>query len=686
MNKRQKQRLAVTMNIVKWFIRWYLDPSLPFSVDVTLKRIEESIINESKRNGLLSAVARLKEDKLLFLSILEGKPETIDRQHTWLLSDPIIRLIRKGDISAIRFATTVFMILRPFRRSGVPELADIVNPSNDSSFNYDEFESWLYANWKPQYEYEMYATPHDTNSAGPQGPAFACIYADLKVLAQHDWVWDCIKTLDWKAYEHMTEQTKIMEVFPSITEVSNASVKPGREGRIRALSIINDREMKLRPVAILDYWTQLALKPLHDHIFKILKDIKSDFTFNQLDGPKHLLKLKSVDKYYSLDLKSATDRFPIKLQEIVLGRLLSLPKARAWRRLLTDLPFTLNNSSNITVSYGAGQPMGAYSSWAVFSLTHHLLVKYAAQDINYTEYALLGDDIVLTNDLVAERYMRFIESLGVEISKPKTIISKDIFEFAKRLYFKGQDVSGFPVASIYSEMRSATNVMTTISTECVSRGYYPKEGWTNEIMINDLFDPARTKSQWWRDNRVKHWIRSYVFPLSCSPCESKIDRYFSNIGLGFCNMKETTKESLFKFFTCYVIKQSLEKQKAHESGAMQWGMGEPLKKALAKLSLSTDIGSQMTILMNDLASCTWARIQQDRDGIATNLVLDLWNLDYTTVSSAEIKKMHIPGILPDLVDNLLGNKTKQRFNSFGIFIPKITKFLQETFGIGMRDE
>jgi len=31
-----------------------------------------------------------------------------------------------------------------------------------------------------------------------------------------------------------------------------------------------------------------------------------------------------------------------------------------------------------TVFYRTGQPMGAYSSWAVFALTHHLLIRYCA--------------------------------------------------------------------------------------------------------------------------------------------------------------------------------------------------------------------------------------------------------------------------------------------------------------------
>jgi hypothetical protein len=50
------------------------------------------------------------------------------------------------------------------------------------------------------------------------------------------------------------------------------------------------------------------------------------------------------------------------------------------------------------VRYGTGQPMGLYSSWASFSLTHHLLIKYLAKEkgINsFSSYQILGDDVVI---------------------------------------------------------------------------------------------------------------------------------------------------------------------------------------------------------------------------------------------------------------------------------------------------
>jgi hypothetical protein len=63
---------------------------------------------------------------------------------------------------------------------------------------------------------------------------------------------------------------------------------------------------------------------------------------------------------------------------------------------------------NEYVRYSVGQPMGAYSSWAVFTITHHLVVQYAAYlcgHITFNDYILLGDDIVIKDNRVANKYI-----------------------------------------------------------------------------------------------------------------------------------------------------------------------------------------------------------------------------------------------------------------------------------------
>jgi hypothetical protein len=63
-------------------------------------------------------------------------------------------------------------------------------------------------------------------------------------------------------------------------------------------------------------------------------------------------------------------------------------KAKAWRSIMTSEPFEFRGEK---VLYGTGQPMGAYSSWPMLAITHHTIVRVAAErakfnPINYSNY------------------------------------------------------------------------------------------------------------------------------------------------------------------------------------------------------------------------------------------------------------------------------------------------------------
>jgi hypothetical protein len=106
--------------------------------------------------------------------------------------------------------------------------------------------------------------------------------------------------------------------------------------------------------------------------------------------------------------------------------------------------------------------MGALSSWAMLALTHHLVVQLAYRQsgipVNvkhlfhykdcpgwYTNYELLGDDIVIFDKGVADAYLILMQRLGVEINLSKSVIAQNkAFEFAKVTGFNGVNVSALP--------------------------------------------------------------------------------------------------------------------------------------------------------------------------------------------------------------------------------------------------
>lgn len=66
-----------------------------------------------------------------------------------------------------------------------------------------------------------------------------------------------------------------------------------------------------------------------------------------------------------------------------------------------------------------------------------LAAKLSAYPGKFNEYAVLGDDVVIANPQVAEKYEWLLGQLGVAISKDKSLVSKNgSLEFAKRFFGK----------------------------------------------------------------------------------------------------------------------------------------------------------------------------------------------------------------------------------------------------------
>lgn len=232
-------------------------------------------------------------------------------------------------------------------------------------------------------------------------------------------------------------------------------------GRLHA---IDEPAGKVRVVAICDYWTQVALKPVHDHLFKILRGLSTDATFDQSGRVNEYFE-KNLSPHWSFDLKSATDLIPIALYIEVMTQVLKAPKetkvharrrAEQWASLLTDRDFLLPDKSGF-IRYGTGQPMGALSSWASMALVHHALVQFSAWRAGANEgvillsrksswfgtYLVLGDDVDISKShLVASEYQSTCAELAIPIGLLKSLQSNEnCFEFANRRFCPDGDIS-----------------------------------------------------------------------------------------------------------------------------------------------------------------------------------------------------------------------------------------------------
>lgn len=95
----------------------------------------------------------------------------------------------------------------------------------------------------------------------------------------------------------------------------------------------------------------------------MLESIPADQTFNQGAGLRDL-PLDGTRTYYSFDLSSATDRFPVELQRELLSYSLGEEKATAWYDIMVGYPFKYRTPKGVTteVLYSVGNPMGFYTS------------------------------------------------------------------------------------------------------------------------------------------------------------------------------------------------------------------------------------------------------------------------------------------------------------------------------------
>jgi hypothetical protein len=89
------------------------------------------------------------------------------------------------------------------------------------------------------------------------------------------------------------------------------------------LHLIFEKGNKCRVIAILDYFTQEMLCPLHDSIADVNSSIEVDGTFdqNKIISRVKAMTVDSQNQLFSLDLTAATDRLPIKLQSRIIDNL-----------------------------------------------------------------------------------------------------------------------------------------------------------------------------------------------------------------------------------------------------------------------------------------------------------------------------------------------------------------------------
>jgi hypothetical protein len=329
-------------------------------------------------------------------------------------------------------------------------------------------------------------------------PLYLC---HLITLVTITYSWNLVDHPAWFVARWMLKDLEEREIRSCLSEgriletTESGSPQLPVKGELGRLSIVREPG-KARVVAMVDCVTQWILYPLHRFIFdKVLRVIPQDGTFNQMKPVRALLRKmedQSLYECFSYDLSAATDRLPVTLQEILLGFLATDEFAFHWRALLSNRFYKIPRWSKNglpdyypkhlkdlgLVRYAVGQPMGAYSSWAMLAITHHAIVQFAAKRAGqvgwFDLYAVLGDDVVIGHRGVAYEYTKVMEEIGVNIGFHKSIISKNrSLEFAKRFFYKGVEVTPLPLAAIAISWISVNGVGEALKTSHDRVGKFP---------------------------------------------------------------------------------------------------------------------------------------------------------------------------------------------------------------------
>jgi hypothetical protein len=459
------------MKIIQWAITWWY-PSVENS-----KLISEwwslKIRLWYSTRGFLWTIGHIKAIKLHITRYICGEPLLTPQGSLSLRKDglpkgvdPLLDVL--GTNEGKSFVLTLLSISRCLPGTKDPDLSTITSP-------WEGYIPYQMKEFIPEFV-EMYNFPKfeskftlsdliNSNKSGPIG-----VTTPTSVLQTHK-VSEKMKDELVRLTGGYPEPLNIMgRIIPNIPPILKPILKwaqptekwfdvlskafharsPANVNFLRKLSIVNDPEGKARIICIFDYWSQMALKGVHSYGFDLLRLIPQDRTFDQ-----NPFMIKKEGPYYSIDLTAATDRFPLELQRLLFQELSTEDISRAWSSLLTDYEVYVPWEKR-TVKYCAGQPMGAYSSWAIFALTHHLVVQYSAKAVGKTmpfkDYMLLGDDIVIADTAVSEKYCEILSVLGVGISTNKTHASQHTYEFAKRWVSHGIEISGIPLRGLLSSI------------------------------------------------------------------------------------------------------------------------------------------------------------------------------------------------------------------------------------------
>lgn len=190
---------------------------------------------------------------------------------------------------------------------------------------------------------------------------------------------------------------------------------------------------KLRSIASPLRIHQEALRPLAEELYGIVRSLPWDCTFDQTKAIPYIQShLGKGGQVHSVDLSSATDMFPVSLQDTALRAILR-KEDHQHVDLFLEISRATWKSEIGSVKWTKGQPLGLYPSFASFTLTHGLLLLYLAGGDYHQQFFVVGDDVVIFERKLYDDYISMLDRMRCPWSPDKSISSDKLSEFAGKI-------------------------------------------------------------------------------------------------------------------------------------------------------------------------------------------------------------------------------------------------------------
>jgi hypothetical protein len=480
-----------------------------------LNAFRQHLYNKYRCHGSKYTIAYLKAGQLAIQKAIAGTPvKSLNEINPDLPFEAVAscglpsfiplrdrRLILKNKSSAvIRWWLTLFAVYRVIFTPGILKLSTITDVPSVPQAQIDEVADELVKLVDPSmFDQEALREKPDLlfleTASSTSKVSWMGFLTDIVQLRANNLLQPCIDFLNLLRHYELVriilyfekEMNKFGDYMGIVKYVKE---NPSPVGK---LSIKEEPAGKLRVFAMVDVWTQSILKPLHTFLFKFLGKLPNDGTMDQRASVERcFVKSSKTGQSFGYDLSAATDRLPISLQSKILDVLVP-GLGPIWSKILVDRDYFLKHKESkerfnkktgktytqtvsqlLELRYATGQPMGAYSSWAMLAVTHHYIAQLAAlkaqggvgpywisgqSDLKifgignwYCGYEVLGDDIVFFEENTAKEYLLIMDKLGVPINLSKSVIAKNnSFEFAKVTGHNDSDVSALSWAMFMSQ-------------------------------------------------------------------------------------------------------------------------------------------------------------------------------------------------------------------------------------------